>query len=137
MITLCDSGPLVALINAKDRDHARCRETIDRLRVPLVTTWVCLTEAMHLLGRIKGWRGQDELWGFLEDGALLLYDLTEEHRQRMRVLMARYQSTPMDMGDASLVVAAESLGQNVIFTLDSDFYVYRLKSGGSFQVMPE
>jgi len=62
-----------------------------------------------------------ELWGFIEDGALLLYDLTEEHRQRMRVLMARYQSTPMDMGDASLVVAAESLGQNVIFTLDSDF----------------
>jgi len=32
----------------------------------------------------------------------------------------------MDLADASLVATAETLGIRQIFTLDSDFYVYRL-----------
>jgi len=44
----------------------------------------------------------------------------------MYALMLRYQDTLMDLADASLVATAETLGIRQIFTLDSDFYVYRL-----------
>jgi uncharacterized protein len=50
--------------------------------------------------------------------------------------MAQYRDIPMDLGDASLVVAAEKLQQTVIFTLDRDFYIYRLLNNQSFQVVP-
>ena len=42
----------------------------------------------------------------------------------MQELMLQYKDTPMDIADAALVSAAESLGYTSIFTLDSDFYIY-------------
>ncbi|MEL7409440.1 MAG: PIN domain nuclease, partial [Cyanobacteria bacterium J06558_2] len=41
-----------------------------------------------------------------------------------------------DIADASLVAAAESINTTTIFTLDSDFFVYRLESGKAFNVIP-
>lgn len=41
----------------------------------------------------------------------------------------------MDFADASLVAAAESLRTNRIFTLDGDFYVYRIADTESFEII--
>ncbi len=49
-MTLCDSGPLVALINAGDKNHSRCVAVLPSLSTPLLITWPCFTEAMYLLG---------------------------------------------------------------------------------------
>jgi hypothetical protein len=54
----------------------------------------------------------------------------------MRLLMAQYQNVPMDLADASLVAVAESIRSKRIFTLDSDFYVYRLYGKEVFDVIP-
>jgi uncharacterized protein len=54
----------------------------------------------------------------------------------MRELMAQYQNVPMDLADASLVTLAERKKVNRIFTLDSDFYIYRLYGKESFDVIP-
>jgi predicted nucleic acid-binding protein len=44
--------------------------------------------------------------------------------------MERYTDHPMDLADASLVVAAEELSTRKIFTFDrSDFETYRVKRG--------
>ena len=67
-MTLCDTGPMVALINARDSEHARCVAALSQLSKPLRTTWPCVTEAMHLLWRFGGFPAQNELWGYLEDG---------------------------------------------------------------------
>lgn len=71
----------------------------------------------------------------MEDDLLLLHDLSPDERRRMRVLMAQYADTPMDMADASLVVAAETRGLQRILTVDSDFYVYRLADGSALEVL--
>jgi predicted nucleic acid-binding protein len=42
----------------------------------------------------------------------------------------------MDLADASLVAMAEVLNQRQIFTLDRDFYIYRLSGNQSFEVLP-
>ena len=50
--------------------------------------------------------------------------------------MEQYRDTPMDLADASLVAAAEARNLTRIFTLDSDFYVYRINNTGMFEVVP-
>lgn len=54
----------------------------------------------------------------------------------MRNLMKKYQDTPMDLADASLVALAEHGKMKRIFTVDSDFYIYRLSDGSALEVIP-
>lgn len=46
---LTDTGPLVALFDARDPDHDATERVLAGLREPLVTTTPVLTEAFHLL----------------------------------------------------------------------------------------
>ena len=55
---------------------------------------------------------------------------------RVLELMERYQNVPMDIADASLVAIAELLKMRRIFTLDSDFRIYRTASGAAFETIP-
>ena len=64
---------------------------------------------MYLLGATGGYPYQAELWKLRTGGRLSLQDLTHAETDRMDALMEKYQDTPMDLADASLVVAAESL----------------------------
>ena len=134
---LVDTGPLVALHDADDADHETCVKVLKQSPVePLLTTWICFTEAMYLLGNAGGHRHQSALCRLYSTERLILHDLTRTEATRMEALMAKYHDTPMDLADASLIVAAESLGFHRIFTLDSDFYVYRLADGSALEVIP-
>jgi predicted nucleic acid-binding protein len=135
-MTLSDASVLVALINAGDRNHSRCVAASPGLSSPLITTWPCFTEAMHLLGRYGGFPAQEELWHYVEVGLLTFHAAGDDDAARMHELMRQYRDTPMDLADASLVVAAESLGLRRIFTFDSDFYVYRALGIEPFEVIP-
>lgn len=135
-MTPCDASPLIALINQGDKNHQRCVEILPSLSAPLVTTCACFTEAMYLLGRYGGWLAQQELWEYLTDKILLIHDHTLDELTRMTILMKQYRDVPMDLADASLVVMAEVLNQRQIFTLDHDFYIYRLWGNQSFIVIP-
>ena len=41
----------------------------------------------------------------------------------------------MDLADASLIAAAESLSLSRVFTNDEDFFVYRLADGSALEVV--
>jgi predicted nucleic acid-binding protein len=106
-VILCDTGPLVALLDGDDPHHERLLRSLNDLPPePLLTTWPCLVEGMYLLGRAGGHAGQEELWGFLTDGLLTLHLSSLAELDRMRALMSQYRDTPMDLADASLVAAA-------------------------------
>ena len=136
-MTLTDAGALVALLDADDAYHAACVAAAQRLPAgPLLTTWVCFTEAMYLLGTVGGYRYQAALWSLRTTGRVVLHELTAAEADRMAALMAQYQDTPMDLADASLVVVAESRALRHVFTTDSDFYVYRLADGSALEVVP-
>ncbi|HFC12927.1 MAG TPA: PIN domain nuclease [Anaerolineae bacterium] len=125
---LVDSGPLIAIIDQADKYHNQCVAISKRLPVaPFVTTWPCLTESMHFLGRVGGFPVQQNLWELVKRGVLLLDSLTDKEIGRMAHLMDIYQNVPMDIADASLIVKAETLGLTHLFTIDSDFYIYRMK----------
>jgi len=137
MSTLADAGPLIALIDhGQGEIHRRCIAALASLSAPLLTTWPCFTEAMYFLGDLKGWNGQEALWRFIDRGALSVLFPTDSETRRMRVLMEQYIDTPMDLADASLVAAAEIQRLHRIFTLDSDFRVYRINGTDAFEVVP-
>lgn len=136
-MTLCDTGPLVALIDHDDPHHQRCVTVLGALPPSaLVTTWPCLTEAMYLLGRADGLPAQDALWHYLADDLVVLHAPETTEWERMRTLMWQYRDTPMDLADASLVAAAERLELRRVFTLDSHFRAYRVRGRQAFEVVP-
>ncbi len=136
-MTLTDTGPLVALIDKRDPNHIACMQTSQQLPPgPLVTTWPCLTEAMYLLGKVGGYQYQEKLWKLRTAGRLVLRELSSIETDRAEALMSQYRNVPMDLADASLVVAAESLSLFQIFSIDSDFYIYRLADGSALNVVP-
>ncbi len=133
---LTDTGPIVALLNRADQHHPRCINTLTRLPAePLLTTWVCFTEAMYLLGEAGGYYFQSTLWNMQLDGKLVLHDLTDTEAGRMALLMNRYQDVPMDMADASLVALAESLSDHRVLTFDTDFFIYRLTDDSALEII--
>ena len=133
---LTDAGPLIAVIDAGEPDHDRCRETLERLELPLLTTWPAFTEAIYLLGQAAGWPGQDALWTIIRRGALILAELDLELTLRSAELMRRYRDHPMDLADATLVAVAEARDMRTIFTLDEHFRTYRLATRRYLHVLP-
>ncbi len=133
---LVDAGPLIALCDEDDKNHTFCVAALHRLPyAPLVITWACLTEAMYLLHSLGGYRYQERLWRLLRAERLLLLEVTITELQRVDALMALYQDVPMDMADASLIAIAESRGYQKVFTIDRDFYIYRLQDGSMLEVI--
>ncbi len=122
---LVDAGPLVAILNSNDQDHARCIEALKAIRAPLATTWPPLTEAMYLLSFSPA--AQDALLQMVERRTLLLLNISAPDLPRIRALIKKYRNLPMDFADATLVRVAEREGIRRVFTLDRrHFGVYRL-----------
>ncbi len=133
---LIDTGPLVAMIDKDDDNHAACLAKARKLpAVPLLTTWPCFTETMYLLGETGGYRYQALLWSLVNSRRLILHICTQEEILVMEKLMQKYQDIPMDLADASLMAVAEHLKISRIFTIDSDFQIYRLKNGDYLNVI--
>jgi predicted nucleic acid-binding protein len=134
-VIITDAGPLVALVDARDPDHGLCRQALEQITTPLLTTWPAFTEAMYLVGA-GGWRAQRALWDRVEDGGLAIAADDAVDIARVRQLMERYADLPMDLADATLVALAESIGSRRVFTLDSDFRVYRYRGRQAFELVP-
>lgn len=134
---LTDAGPLIALIDADEPDHERCRKALETIRLPLLSTWPAFTEAMYLLARAGGMRGQEALWRLALRGDLEIVTPSTHTVERTAALMKKYADRPMDLADASLVALAEERKLTRIFTLDADFHIYRLHGRRRFEVVPD
>ena len=108
---------------------------LSRLRGPLLTTWPAFTEAMYLLGDAGGWKAQQALWGMASEHVQVV-DLDSPTVERARELMAKYSNVPMSLADATLVAMAERRGIAKVFTLDSDFRIYRFRGRKTFELVP-
>lgn len=136
--TLTDTGPLFALVDPQGQpaQFTRCTALFAVLDTPLVTTWPCLAEVMHLTGREDGWGMQRFIAEYIVTETLRLHTPTRQETERSLQLMEQYRDRPMDLADASLIALAEAQGYTRIFSIDSDFYVYRLVGGSALEVVP-
>lgn len=120
---LLDTGPLVSFLASGLRHHAWAVEQWKRLRPPLLTCEPVLTEAAFLLKR-EG-RDTDALFALLERGVIRIALTVQKEQADLRALMRRYRNRPMSLADACMVRLSEIHTAGEVFTLDSDFRVYR------------
>ncbi len=130
-----DTGPIVALFDKDDDKHRLCTDIFKGIREPLITTWPVLTEAFYLLNFSAG--AQDNLWEFIERGAVSAYHIDAAMMKVCRKLMSKYKDLPMDLADATLVAMADIEKLTTVFTLDhKDFRIYSIGHGKHFKLLP-
>ena len=122
-LALLDTGPLVSFLGSGLRHHAWAVEQWKRLRPPLLTCEPVLTEAAFLLKR-EG-RDTDAIFELLERGVMRIALGVQKEQADLRSLMQRYRNRPMSLADACLVRLSEVHADAEVFTLDSDFRIYR------------
>ena len=131
---LVDAGPLIAIVNRDDQDHGRCVAALKRLRGPMMTTWMPVTEAMHLLSFSR--EGQEALLEMIDRRAVHIVPIGEDDLRGVRALMRKYADLPMDFADATLVHVAIRDRLRDVFTLDlRDFGVYRIGPRRGFNIV--
>jgi predicted nucleic acid-binding protein len=86
-----------------------------------------------LLSRLNG-HAQIRFIESLSKGYIEVFELDRSHLPRIKLLMKKYEDLPMDLSDASLLIAAKQLGDGRILSTDQrDFNTYRWKNHRPFQ----
>lgn len=120
---IVDTGPLVALLNARDTHHTWASETLDQLEPPLRTCEAVLSEACFLVRGVKG--GPDAVLALVSRGIVLPDFRLASELEPVRKLMTKYATVPMSLADACLVRMTELNRGTTVLSLDRDFRVYR------------
>ena len=122
MLTICDTGPLVAYLNRNDPYHLWAVAAMKQIRPPVLACESVLTEALYFLREDRV--DVDPLFRLIERKAVVLdFDLSV-HWPRVRALMKRWER--MDLADASVVVMSELHRKSQVLTVDrTDFSIYR------------
>lgn len=120
---IVDTGPLVALLNRRERHHAWAVETMDVIEPPIFTCDAVVSEACFLLQDIKG--GSDAVLELVARGIVRSDFHAMAELDALRALMKKFASVPMSLADACLVRMSELDQRTVVLTLDRDFKIYR------------
>ena len=132
-LLLVDTGPLVALASKRDHAHARCTDFLKAYRGRLLTTWAVLTELSHLA---PGVSTALPLYQWIERGGMDILPLGRDELVSAIDWITCYADHPMDLADASLVIAALKTGCTNIWTLDrADFETCRLPGRKHFKLV--
>ena len=132
-VLLIDTGPLLALADKRDKAHDRCTRFLKDYRGRLLTTWAVLTEFSHLAPTVASTL---PLYCWIERGGLEVMPLGKEELITAIDWISRYAEQPLDLADASLVVAALKTGSATIWSLDrKDFETYRLPGRKHFRLI--
>jgi predicted nucleic acid-binding protein len=131
---LIDTGPLVAFFDRADSSHPAIKELLNGFQGRLCTTGAVICEVMHFVSREP-----DLPMKFLEfilSSGLNIFESTRPEQIYAAVeLMDKYQDTPMDFADATLVLLADKIGVQDILTLDRrGFRTYRTSKGKPFRL---
>lgn len=122
MITICDTGPLLAYLNRNDPYHTWAAALMKQVQPPLLVSEAVITEVIYFL-REDGLAIEPLFQMFEREAIRVEFDLSA-HWPRVRTMMSRYKQ--MDLADASIVVMTELNSRCQVLTIDrKDFSVYR------------
>jgi predicted nucleic acid-binding protein len=128
---LLDTGPLVAFLNRRDGFHDWTAAQWNQIAPPMLTCEAVVSEACFLLSTTKG--GSNQVLILIRRKILVISFHLGEHIDPVKKLLLKYRSVPMSLADACLVRMSELHSNSHVFTLNSDFNLYR-KNGR--QVIP-
>ncbi|HEY0464656.1 MAG TPA: PIN domain-containing protein [Polyangiaceae bacterium] len=120
---ILDTGPLVALLNRRERHHVWASKVMDTIEPPVFTCDPVLSEACFLLKDAEG--GPDAVLQLVARGIVRSDFHVTAEIDSLRALMKKFANVPMSLADACLVRMTELDQKSVVLTLDSDFAIYR------------
>src|ERR1700739_2837751 len=101
---LLDTGALVSLLDRSQVHHQKCVRFFEAWERPVLSTEAVLTEATHLLGRVR--QGRKACVEFFLDGGAVLVPPRVPSPRPVRPPPGDSAALPMDYADATLVVLA-------------------------------
>ncbi len=120
---IADTGVIAALLNPKDQWREWTVNQWRQLPAPFLTCEAVIVEACFLLHHIKD--GEQDVLSLVEAGILQIDFSLSAEASAVKTLMHKYENVPMSFADACLVRMSELLDNSTVFTLDSDFHIYR------------
>jgi hypothetical protein len=135
MPVLVDTGILYALADEDDDWHARARDFIQSMRLPLVTPVTVVPEVTYLLRSRLGPDAERIFVESLADGEIAVENLTAGDLARCAELLREFDF--LGFVDASVVALAERLRLRSIVTTDRrDFRRVRPRHTPAFELLP-
>ncbi len=122
-LVIADAGVIVGLVRPRDQWHEWAVNEAGRLSPPFYTCEAVIAEALFLVRDL--WPAQQRILGMLSDGMLKMAFSLESDIEPIRTLMEKYSDLPMSLADACLVRMSEIYEDASVFTVDSDFLIYR------------
>ena len=120
---LVDTGPLVAFLNRRDKFHNWALAQWDQIKPPMLTCEAVISEACFLLAQTG--TGIDSVMQMIQRKITTVSFHLDGHIQPVKKLLLKYRSVPISLADACLIRMSELYPDSRIFTLDSDFNLYR------------
>lgn len=120
---IVDTGVLIALIDRLDNHHNWVVNQLKQITPPLLTCEAVISETWFLLQRVRN--GRETLIQLLTQKFVVVQFDFDLELETVISLLNRYQSVPVSLADAELVSMSELYANSLIFTLDSDFQIYR------------
>ncbi len=123
MKIIADTGVIVAYLDKRDERHKWTYEQMKVLPAPYSVCESVITESCFLLARLHN--GKKNVLEMLKAGFLQLDFSLSNEIEAIENLMQKYENVPMSLADACLVRMSEQVENSVVFTVDSDFHIYR------------
>lgn len=130
---LIDSGPLVAFLSSNEKYHRWVLEQLSDMSGELVTTESVLSEVVFLLKSHP--MALNAISSLVYQGILRVVPAISESPSECLDLMLKYADLPSSIADISLVYLHSNHKNSVVFTLDSDFLIYKGKSGAPLRLV--
>lgn len=120
---IVDTGPIVALLNRRDRHHPWASERFRQIVAPAFTCEAVISECCFLLDNIHS--GVDALMQLVARGVIVIDFSFQDEYLSIAKSLKKYRSVPMSFADACLVRMSEKISNTSVLTLDEDFRIYR------------
>lgn len=138
MIVVADTGALYALYDAGDRHHQAARSFLDRLpTATLVVPVAVVPELDYLLREFLGVQAELDFLDGLLQGAYSLEPFAAGDLERCRAVIERYRDLDLGLVDAAVLVTADRLNTDRLFTVDErHFRAVVAASGKPYRLLP-
>ena len=138
MPLVVDTGPILALLDGADADHARCLAMVEDVGEDLVVPAAVVVEVDYWARKRLGAKAWADFVEDIAEGAYRLETLTVGDLTRAAELEHTYENLDLGLVDASVIALCERLGETKVATLDRrDFSVVRPVHCERLTLLPE
>jgi len=121
------------LLDENDFYHAFIDKKMRELAPPFYTCEAVISESMFLLQHAP--KGTERVIELLDSGKIITDFSYKQVAGNIHKLIKNYMNVPMSFADACLVCMVEHTRNGHIFTIDSDFKIYRDQKGESLSLI--